>query len=96
MIVTDTSEKGLESLIVKAMTGREFPDPDVDDAVHRPPLGYGGWLLGDARHYDRDCCIDVRQLSHFLFNTQPKTAALLNLAEDVPARRTFFVGWSGR
>ena len=88
-MTTDTSEKGLESLIVKAMTGREFPDADADDVVQRPTPSYGGWLLGDARHYDRDCCIDVKQLSHFLFNTQPKTAALLNLAEATPARRTF-------
>ena len=50
-MTTDTSEKGLESLIVKAMTGREFTDPDADDALNRPTPRYGDWLLGDARHY---------------------------------------------
>jgi len=86
---TDTSEKGLESLIVKAMTGREFPDPDADDAANRPTPSYGGWLLGDARNYDRDYCVDLRQLSFFLFDTQPRLAEALDLKADSPTRRAF-------
>ena len=88
-MTTDTSEKGLESLIVKAMTGREFPDPDAVNVANLLPLRYGDWLLGDARHYDRDYCVDLRQLSAFLFDTQPKLAAALELRTDTPVRRAF-------
>jgi len=88
-MTTDTSEKGLESLIVKAMTGREFSDPVADDTLDRPSPSYGGWLLGDAKHYDRDYCVDFRQLSFFLFDTQPELAKALDLKSDGPTRRAF-------
>ncbi len=88
-MTTDTSEKGLESLIVKAMTGREFPDPVADDTLDRPTPSYGGWLLGDAKQYDRDYCVDLRQLSFFLFDTQAELAKALDLKNDGPTRRAF-------
>lgn len=52
---TEPSEKGLESLIVRAMTGRTDPlsppHAATDSAV--PVAGGTGWLLGDPAHDDR-------------------------------------------
>jgi type I restriction enzyme, R subunit len=81
-VTTDTSEKGLENLIVTAMTGRPWPDA--------PSQGKGiGWLNGDSKDYAREWCVDLLQLSAFLTATQPKTVAALDLANDSPARRQF-------
>ena len=81
-MTTDTSEKGLENLIVTAMTGR--PSQDA------PSQGEGiGWLNGDSKDYAREWCIDLKRLSAFLTATQPKTAAALDLVNDSPTRRQF-------
>jgi type I restriction enzyme R subunit len=79
---TDTSEKGLESLIVTAMTGRPWPTSE--------PAGAGtGWLSGDPKDYDRSYCVDIVHLRTFLEATQSKVAAALELTTDTPARRAF-------
>ncbi len=81
-MTTDTSEKGLENLIVTAMTGRPWPDA--------PSQGEGtGWLNGNSKDYAREWCVDLAQLSTFLTATQPKIAAALDLANDSPTRRQF-------
>lgn len=55
-MTTDTSEKGLEELIVRAMSGRtDVLSPKyvpIDTAT--PVAGGTGWILGDAAHYDRE------------------------------------------
>lgn len=95
---TDTSEKGLESLIIAAMTGRPSSEP--------PPLGEGigliraryggtGWILGQAQDYDREFCVDLPQLRAFLSTTQPNVAEALDLEHDSPARRKFLARLQG-
>ncbi|OQY72165.1 MAG: DEAD/DEAH box helicase [Rhodocyclaceae bacterium UTPRO2] len=90
-MVTDTSEKGLESLIVTAMTGRPWPEaaPAATAAQTPPPYGGTGWLNGRPEDYLREWCVDLAQLVAFLRTTQPKLDAALELAEDTPARRAF-------
>jgi len=45
---TDTSEKGLESLIVAWMTG-QTDGSQVARGTGEPPAAYGGgWILGDT------------------------------------------------
>ena len=90
MTPTDTSEKGLESLIVRAMTGSNGLT-DASKRLAEAPTTYGGtgWLLGDAKQYDRGFCIDLVQLGSFLEATQPKAAEALSLATDSPTRRQF-------
>ena len=90
MTPTDTSEKGLESLIVRAMTGSNGLT-DASRRLAEVPTTYGGtgWLLGDAKQYDRGFCIDLVQLGSFLEATQPKAAEALSLATDSPTRRQF-------
>ena len=96
-MTTDTSEKGLEALILRAMTGRT----DVLVPAHMasessvPVAGGTGWLLGDASHYDRDFCIDLVQLRGFLLATQPDTLEALALGSDSPTRRKFLARLQG-
>ena len=90
-MTTDTSERGLESLIVRAMTGRTdlLVPPHVPTGFDAPVAGGTGWLLGDPKHYDRGFCIDLVQLRGFLETTQSKVAAALDLAHDSATRRQF-------
>jgi type I restriction enzyme R subunit len=96
-MTTDTTEKGLEALIVRAMTGRT----DVLVPTHAatetsvPAAGGTGWLLGDPAHYDRDYCIDLVQLRGFLLATQPDTLEAVALATDGPTRRKFLARLQG-
>ena len=52
-------------------------------------LADSGWRTGDAQDYDRNSCIDLRQLSIFLADTQPDTASALSLDSDTPTRQQF-------
>jgi len=57
MTTTDTSEKGLESLIVAAMAGEPARSAAAGRAsVAEPSALYGGagWLLGRWQDYDRE------------------------------------------
>ena len=91
---TDTSEKGLESLIVAALTGS--PDapavlPDADKNIAETPTRYGGagYVLGSATDYNREYALDLKQLFAFLETTQPTMFAALDLATDGPKRARF-------
>lgn len=90
-MTTDTSEKGLESLIVRAMTGRTdlLSPPHVATETSTPVAGGTGWLLGDPKHYDRGACVDLVQLRGFILATQPKLDVALALDTDGPTRRQF-------
>lgn len=90
---TDTTERGLESLIVTAMTGIPSLISLPVEGSSFPSELYGGtgWSLGNARDYDREYCIDLVQLRAFLEATQPETAKALELDRDTPIRRKFFI-----
>ena len=93
---TDTTERGLERLICKALTGDPC-DPPADCTVGDPPAGYGGvgWSCGNHRDYNREYCVDLVQLRAFLNTTQPETASALRLTEDGPTRRRFLARLQG-
>ena len=96
-MTTDTSEKGLEDLIVAAMTGQAtsapLPGPGTRDA--RAPFGSTGWLLGNSHDYDREYAVDLAQLAEFLRATQPQVAEALDLDHDTPTRRKFLARLQG-
>ncbi len=94
---TDTSEKGLESLIVEAMTGVPGGVDATRDGAHKPPTPRGGtgWLLGDAQHYDREHAVDRYQLLSFLQTTQESIFEALALGADGPPRLKFFARLQG-
>ena len=94
---TDTSEKGLESLIVAAMTGVPIEPPPKEPAVGHPKAIYGGsgWLAGSPDGYDREFCVDLPQLRIFIHTTQPKVTEALDLNNDSPTRRKFLARLQG-
>ena len=95
IMTTDTSERGFERLICTALTGQPC-DSAAADALRERPAAYGaGWVCGDAQDYDRDYCLDLAQLSAFLYDTQSDTAGLLGLEEDGPTRRKFLARLQG-
>ncbi len=93
----DTSEKGLELLIVRAMTGKTEvlspPHQATETAV--PVAGGTGWLLGDARHYDREYTVDILELRGFVRLTQEPLIEVLDLEHDSPTRRKFLARLQG-
>jgi type I restriction enzyme, R subunit len=55
---TDTSEQGLESLIVEAMTG--LAHSSAGEGGANP--GGTGWILGNSKSYHRGYALDLVQL----------------------------------
>src|SRR6185436_4325521 len=94
---TDTSERGLEELIVRAMTGRTdiLVPAHIATETSSPVAGGTGWLLGDAVHYDREYCVDLVQLRAFLTATQEDILESLQLDVDGPTRRKFLARLQG-
>jgi type I restriction enzyme R subunit len=97
MPTTDTSEKGLETLIVESMTGmpKSIPATGLADA------GLGGldkdigYILGNPSDYDREHAVDRFKLLSFLQETQPITFSQLGLGEAGSKRREFLVRLQG-
>ena len=96
-MTTDTSERGLEDLIVRAMTGHtDLLSPEhVATETSAPVAGGTGWLLGDPHHYDRDYCVDLVQLQGFVLATQEDLVDSLSLGTDGPTRRDFLARLQG-
>lgn len=95
---TDTTEKGLETLIIRHMTGEDGFFPDGGSVVQESPdgiaagkAGGSGWHVGEPAAYDRAHCIDVVQLFAFLKATQPDTFAKLNFGSQIPPAKP--VAW---
>ena len=93
-MTTDTSELGLERLIVAAMTGVA---PAAGGRVAETPGTYGErrWVEGSPHDYDREHAIDLVQLTAFLQATQPEVAEALDLANDGPTRQSLLARLQG-
>ena len=94
-MTTDTSERGLESLICAAMTGADCDTAQGRTAGERPSSYSVGWVCGDPRDYDRDYCVDLIQLAVFLNATQPNVAESLAVGRDGPTRQKFLARLQG-
>ena len=99
-MTTDTSEKGLEALIVADMTGRRIEDLGAPAAggfseEPEPFVGLPNWLLGDPKAYDRAWTVDLVQLRAFVAATQPPLLAALDLDNDSPTRQKFLARLQG-
>jgi len=92
-MTTDTSEKGLELLILRSLIG--LTDEQIlkkpMSGVAESPVGYGGtgYTLGQADDYDREHAVDLSKLLAFIQTTQPKAFDQLGLATDGPSRLQF-------
>ena len=88
---TDTSEKGLESLIVAALTGAGSQTPPAGMPTGEQPGGYDNlwYVQGDPKDYDREHAVDLAKLLDFLKTTQPDTFEALGLASEGHRRQAF-------
>ena len=91
---TDTSEKGLELMILRSLTGlseEQILTKAANGGVGEGAEGYGGagYVLGRAEDYDRDHAVDLPKLLTFLQETQPKIFEQLALGSDGPGRLQF-------
>lgn len=88
---TDTSEGGLETLIVAALTGaalvRAPSTPGYAEEV--TPTGPNDYIEGHRDDFDRVHALDLVQLAAFLHATQPYLVAPLSIDTDTPVRRAF-------
>ena len=80
-MTTDTTEKGLETLIMRAMTGTDGFAPSTVLVEQSPSYGGTGYIAGTPKEYDRLYSLDVSQLFSFLRATQPELFGKLALAE---------------
>lgn len=95
MATTDTSEKGLETLIVEYLAGHDYDpaggSPNVFEAGVPEDVvdGAVGYVRGDSNDYDREHAVDIVKLCAFVLATQPEAFAALHLDGDCPARTQF-------
>ena len=73
---TDATEKGLETLIMRHMTGTDGLASGSAGGVAEvsAPHGGCGWFAGSPPAYDREHAVDTNHLFAFLSSTQPITA----------------------
>ncbi len=82
MSKTDTSEKGLETLIMRHMTGADGLGVTPNSVAERQPAyGGTGYTAGSPQDYDRAHALDVAQLFAFLRATQPAAFTKLALTD---------------
>ncbi len=82
MSTTDTSEKGLETLIIRHMTGTDGFNVGQDAVAATPDANCSGYFAGSPKDFDRAHAIDVPQLFAFLKVTQPDTFKKLAMTDD--------------
>lgn len=93
---TDTSEKGLEALIVAGMTGHtSAPTGGGFSEEPEPFVGLHNWLLGNPKDYDRAWTVDMVQLRAFIGATQPHLVEAFDLDNDCAARQKFLARLQG-
>lgn len=88
---TNTSEAGLETLIVASLTRAASAPANDAQSEGVQESGAASWTLGESCDYDRDFAVDLRQLTEFLVGTQPKAAETLHLADPASPKRLKFI-----
>src|ERR1700738_1667615 len=81
-MTTDTSEKGLETLIMRHMNGVGGFAVALGAATKSPEPTGTGYFAGSPKDYDRAQSLDVPQLFAFLRVTQAETFAKLAISDD--------------
>ena len=98
---SDTTEKGLETLIMRHMTGTDGLSVGGSDVLSEDLAlaGGTGWIAGRSTSYDREYAIDTEQLFAFLKATQPEEFEKLGLGSENDAtgvaRRKFLARLQG-
>ncbi|MEB2296505.1 MAG: type I restriction endonuclease subunit R [Ignavibacteria bacterium] len=87
MTYTDTSEKGLESLIISQLIDTsKIAEPRYPFS---PAIRIPNYVEGVSTDFDRDHAVDLRYLLQFLKTTQHKTYNELSLDEEGTSREKF-------
>jgi type I restriction enzyme R subunit len=81
-MTTDTSEKGLETLIIRHMTGLDGFVVTSASVEAKPDAAGTGYFAGSPKDYDRAQALDVSHLSAFLRVTQPEAFKKLAMTDD--------------
>ena len=89
MSPTDTTEAGLEALIVRHLVGSRRPSAPGAVGEDKPIYAGAGHVQGDPKDYDKDHAVDLSRLLDFLEATQPKTIEQFGLENDGPERLKF-------
>jgi type I restriction enzyme R subunit len=100
-MITDTTEKGLETLIMRHMTGTDgLANGATGAGAEEAPAKSGiGWIAGNGAAYDREFAVDSEQLFSFLMATQPEEWAKLGVGnykdKEGMARQKFLARLQG-
>jgi len=81
-MTTDTSEKGLETLIMRHTTGFNGLAVTPGVVAESPEPTGTGYFAGSPKDYDRSHALDVPQLFAFLRATQPEAFKKLAMTDD--------------
>jgi len=81
-MTTDTSEKGLETLIMRHMTGVDGFAVTSGSVGEKPDVSGIGCFAGSPKDFDRAQALDVPQLFAFLRVTQPEAFKKLAMTDD--------------
>jgi type I restriction enzyme, R subunit len=81
-MTTDTSEKGLETIIMRHMTGVDGLAVTPGPVGEKPDVTGTGYFAGSPKDYDRAQAVDVPQLFTFLLVTQPEAFKKLAMADN--------------
>jgi type I restriction enzyme R subunit len=81
-MTTDISEKGLETLIMRHMTGTDGLAAPPGSAGEKPEAAGTGYFAGSPKDFDRKQALDVTQLFAFLGVTQPAAFRKLAIIDD--------------
>ena len=81
-MTTDTTEKGLETLIIRHMTGADGLAVPPDSVAEKPDPTGAGYFAGSPKDCDRAQALDVPQLFAFLRATQPDAFKKLGMSDD--------------
>ena len=92
---TDTTERGLECLIVAALTGHREGGAAAGLREGGAAYDSAGYVPGDPADYDRAHAVDLDKLLAFLRATQPEVYERLDLADDTPSRTKFLARLQG-
>src|SRR5205823_5844021 len=78
---SDVSEKGLETLIIRHMTGVDGLSIPTNAPAENPNSAGSGYFAGSPKDYDRAHALDVAQLFAFLNVTQPDAFKKLGMVD---------------
>lgn len=86
-MTTDISEKGLETLIMRHMTGEDGLAVTSGIVAEQPaPSGGTGYFAGSPKDYDRAHALDVPQLFAFLHATQPEAFKKIGIIDGTDSK----------